>query len=51
MSRQLEMELWFYEDEFRALTSVLEAQGSSVEKQLRERFDELYEALVLLETR
>lgn len=51
MSRQLEMELWFYEDEFRALTSVLEAQGSSVEKQLRKRFDELYEALVPLETR
>ena len=51
MRRQFEIELWFYDDEFQVLSSALEAQDSSIEKQLRERFDELYEALVPLETR
>ena len=51
MSGQMELALWFREDQYRALAAVLAGQGTTIEHRMQDRFQELYEELVPLETR
>ncbi len=51
MSGQVELALWFREDQYRALAAVLAGQGTTIEHRMQDRFQELYEKLVPLEAR
>lgn len=51
MSGDVQLELWLHQYKMDALSSVLEAQGSSVEKRMQEMLIDLYAALVPAETR
>ena len=46
MSGDVQMELWLHEYKMAALSSVLEEQGSSVEKRMQEALLDLYAELV-----
>ncbi|MDE6455521.1 MAG: hypothetical protein K2L38_06400 [Dysosmobacter sp.] len=51
MSGDVQLELWLHEYKMKALSSVLEEQGTSVEKQMQEMLFDLYEEQVPAETR
>ena len=50
MSGDVQLELWLSEYKMDALSSVLEEQGTSVEKRMQEMLIDLYAELVPVET-
>lgn len=50
MSNHVQLEVWFQEDKLNALSSVMEEQGTTVEKWMQGMLLDMYEALVPRET-